>query len=308
MKTSIAKSLIALTVGLSLSGCYATVEPGNVGVEVERSHVTGTLYGAGTHYVGSLTDIHEMSIRLQNMEEEDIPCRSHDNVSIKVDVTVSYTLTRSEAANVYKRLGDDFATVLLLPAVRSAVRDAVAEHEALTVAQGRSELETRTLSNIRASVQATLHSQGLAENAIRVNTAQLRNIELPETLTHSIESIQQQRNQGLEREQALHTAQQEAERLRIEAQGRNQVEILNAQREATVRQIRGESEALYNRTVAASLSQSLLEVRRIEAQRAISTNPNAQLVVLDLNDRPGSSSSPVILPQLPAPHAARPAN
>lgn len=43
---------------------------------------------------------------------------------------------------MYKRIGDDFETVLLLPAVRSAVRDAVAEHEALTVAQGRSELET----------------------------------------------------------------------------------------------------------------------------------------------------------------------
>lgn len=237
------------------------------------------------------------ALRLQNMEEEDVPCRSHDNVSIKVDVTVSYTLTRSEAANVYKRLGDDFPTVLLLPAVRSAVRDAVAEHEALTVAQGRSELETRTLANIRASVKATLESQGLAENAIRVNTAQLRNIELPETLTHSIESIQQQRNQGLEREQALHTAQQEAERLRIEAQGRNQVEILNAQREATVRQIRGESEALYNRTVAASLNQNLIELRRIDAQRAISTNPNAQLVVIG-NGGGGNSGNtmPIVLP------------
>lgn len=304
MKTSIAKHLsVILALAIPLSGCYATVEPGQVGVEVVRSHVTGTLYGEGTHYVGTLTDVHEMSIRLQNLEEEDIPCRSRDNVSIKVDVTVSYTLTRSEAANVYKRLGDDYATVLLLPAVRSAVRDAVAEHEALTVAQGRSELETRTLSNIRASVLATLHSQGLADNAIRLNTAQLRNVELPETLTQSIESIQQQRNQGLEREQALHTAQQEAERLRIEAQGRNQVEILNAQREATVRQIRGDSEASYNRTVAASLSPSLLEVRRIEAQRAISTNPNAHLVVLGLGDGrgpAGGNAGPVILPPLPA--------
>lgn len=74
MKTSIANSILILVTTLSLVGCYSTVEPGNVGVEVERSHVTGTLYGAGTHYVGSLTDIHEMSIRLQNMEEEDIPC------------------------------------------------------------------------------------------------------------------------------------------------------------------------------------------------------------------------------------------
>lgn len=247
--------------------------------------------------VGALTDIHEMSIRLQNMEEEDIPCRSRDNVSIKVDVTISYTLTRSEAANVYKRLGDEYAHVLLLPAVRSAVRDAVAEHEALTVAQGRSELEAHTLENVRASIRATLHSQGLEENAIRINTAQLRNVDLPQTLTQSIESIQQQRNQGLEREQALRTSQQEAERLRIEAEGQNRVQILNAEREATVRRIRGESEALYNRTVAASLNANLIELRRIDAQRAISTNPNAQIVVLDVGTSRGNSNAgPVILP------------
>lgn len=74
--------------------------------------------------------------------------------------------------------------------------------------------------------------------------------------------------------------------------------FLNAQREATVRQIRGESEAEYNRTVAASLNQNLIELRRIDAQRAISTNPNAQLVVLGGGGGNNNSTMPIVLPPM----------
>jgi len=289
--------LSLLILALVLGGCRChSVEPGNAGVATSWGAVSGDVYGEGMQITSIATDIHEMSVRMQNIEEQDIPCRSKDNVAVLVDVTVSFTLARSAAAKVYKQLGDDYPQLVLIPALRSTVRDAVAEVEALVVAQSRSSVEQAVETRMRANVASLLRSQRLPPNSIRLDSVQLRNTDLPESLTASIESIQRQRNLALEREQAMRTAQQEADRLRIEAEGRARVALIEVQQQADARRIAGESEAAYNRTVAASLSPSLVELRRIDAQRAIATNPNAQLVVIGGG---GSGGSPVIL-QAPA--------
>lgn len=283
----------ALFLSLALGGCSChSVEPGHVGIETSWGRVTGTVYGEGMKLTSLATDIHEMSVRLQNLEEADIPCRSKDNVSVLVDVTVSFTLTRSAAAKVFKQLGDDYPRLVLVPAIRSTVRDAVADIEALVVAQSRTSLEQAIENEMRESLSGMLRSQHLPADAIRLDGVQLRNTDLPESLTASIEAIQRERNQALEREQAMRTAQQEAERLRVEAEGRARVALIEVQQQADARRIAGESEAAYNRTVAASLSPSLVELRRIDAQRAIATNPNAQLVVIGGG---GGGGSPIVL-------------
>lgn len=278
---------------LILIGC-STVEPGNVGVETSWGHVTGTVYSEGTHATGPGTDLHEMSVRMQNLEEQDIPCRAKDNVAVAVDVTVSYTLDRAAAAKVYKQLGDNYAALAVLPATRSVVRDAVASVEALQAAQQRPQLEQNVERELRESLAQTLRNQHLPINAVHIDSVQLRNLDLPRTLTASIEAIQRQRNAALEREQALVTAQQEAARLRVEAEGRNAVAILEAQRQAEVRRIMGDSEASYNRTVSPSLTAQLVELRRIDAQRAILENPNAHLVILG-GGGGGGGGSPIVL-------------
>jgi regulator of protease activity HflC (stomatin/prohibitin superfamily) len=283
----------ALVAMLVFSGCSCvSVEAGNAGVETHWGHVTGVVEGEGMKIVGWSTDLHEMSVRLQNLEEENIPCRSHDNVSVLVDVTASYVLVRSSAAKVYKQLGDDYAALVILPALRSTIRDAVASVEALAVAQARSDMEAAAQTQLRAAVAMMLRNQHLPPGAIRIDSVQLRNVDLPASLTSSIESIQRQRNAALERTQALATAQQEAERARAEQEGRNRVALLAAQNQADVRRVAGESEALYNRTVSASMTPTLVELRRIEAQRAIATNPNAQLVVMGGG---GGGSSPIVI-------------
>ena len=286
-------TLLILSLLVAAVGCD-TVEPGNIGVEQHWSHVTGKIYEEGFHVTGPATDLHLMSVRMQNIEEADIPCRSRDNVAVSTDVTVSYTLDRHSAAKVFKQLGDDYASAVIMPATRSTVRDSVAGIDALQVAQARGTLEESIATALRTSVGRTLRSQRLPATAIRIDSVQLRNADLPRSLTDSIESIQRQRNQALEREQALRTAQQEAARLRAEAEGRNAVALLNAQGAAQVRQIDGESQAAFNRIMSASLTPGLIELRRIEAQRAIVSNPNAHLVVVGGGEG-GGGNTPLII-------------
>lgn len=289
----------ALAMALSLGGCSCTqIESGSVGVKsswgrVDQNHT----YPEGMHVTGPGEDLHEMNIRLQAMEIEDVPCRSHDNVSIKVDATVQYSLRAEAAGKVYRKLGDGYADTVVLPAARSAIRDGVATVEALVVAQSREQLETAMLAKVRTSVEATLRRQSLPGVAIEINGIQLRNVELPQSLTASIEAITQQQNRTRQNQMAIETARQEAERRRIEMEGQNAVALLEAQRAADVRRIAGESEASYNRTVSASLTPQLVELRRIEAQRSIATAPNTRLVIMGGGGGGGGGggSMPVVL-------------
>lgn len=284
--------LILLLLTTAACDC-STVEAGNVGVETDWGRVTGTTYGEGLHVLPATYDIHEMSVRLQNLEEADVQCRSKDNVLVEADITVSYALNRNAAPKVFKSLGDGYAETVIMPATRSTVRDEVAKVEALLVAQARGSLEDAITRQLRANVRTTLRNQRLPVDAIQINSVQLRNAGLPRSLTESIESIQRQRNQALEREQAYRTTQQEAARLRVEAEGRNAVALLNAQAEAERMRISGESQAAFNRTLSASLTPGLIELRRIEAQRAIVSNPNAHLVVV--GGEGGSGNMPLVI-------------
>lgn len=293
-------SLAVLLLATSLGGCScSTVDPGNVGVVVVLGEVKDTNpYREGFHLVGPTTDLHEMSIRLQTLDADDVPCRSHDNVAIRADVTVQYSLRAPAAPKVYRQLGDEYANTVLLPAIRSSVRDAVASVEAMVAAQSRESLETTIENSVRTSLRQTLQRQRLPENAIVLDGVQLRNMDLPQSLTDSIESIQRQRNAAMERQMAIETAQQEADRLRIEMEGQNRVALLEAQRQADVRRIAGESEAAYNRVVSQSLTPALVELRRIEAARAVVNNPNAHLVILGGGGSNGGT--PIVLnPTLP---------
>src|SRR5690349_3572433 len=135
-------TIILITMLLCTTACECgVVEPGFTGVETEWGRVTGKTYGEGRYTAPMGVDVHEMNTRMQNLEEADIPCRSKDNVAVLVDVTVSYTLMRATAHKVYKQLGDEYANNVILPALRSTVRDAVTNVEALQVAQTRGPLE-----------------------------------------------------------------------------------------------------------------------------------------------------------------------
>ncbi len=294
--------LVTLVTLLLVPGCES-VEPGNVGVVTSWNALTGEVYQAGTYGVGPGTDIHSMSTRLQNVAEDNIRCRSSDNVEVLVDVTVGVTLNPRSAVKVYSRLGEDYHTLLVIPAIRSSVRDIVGHSVALTVAQARAGLEGQILTSVQAAVQRTLRKRGLDTNALQIDNVQLRQADLPPSLRNSIESVQIQRNAGLERAQALDTARQEAARAQAEAEGRNAVALINARNEAEIRRINGESQAAFNRTMSASLTPGLIELRRIQAQlegqQAIARNTNAQLVVIPSSGE-SRSSAPIVL-TTPAP-------
>jgi len=284
-----------LSVLLICVGCNTTVEPGTVGVATDWGQTQSWTYPEGFHWVGFGTDVINMSTQLQaysmggDEEDREIQARTRDNLNVVVEVTVQFSLHPHTAFTVFQKLGTGYIGTVVRPASRSAVRDAVAQFRAMDAVANRERLGNRMKSLIRASVAETLRNNDVPTHAIQIENVLLRNVALPQSLSESIARVQQERNLTAERQMAIETARQEALRARIEAEGEATVAIVQAERDADTRRIRAAADAQANLTLSRSITPQILEMRRIDAQRAILSSNNTRTIIM------GGGNSPTLL-------------
>lgn len=279
----IQKTAWAVSLALVGLGCH-TVEPGHVGVAVNWGKVEPWCYSEGYHGISPFTDVYDISVRTQQTEwsgPEAIGVLSSDQLTILLDVTVQYHLNPGQAAAVYRTFGAEYSNTVVIPAARAAIRDAVNAYTAIDAVSSRDELPRKMVALARARVGALLQSRRLPIWAVSVDDLVIRDIALPQSLQASIASVQQQRQRGEERRQAIATARQEADRARIEAEGAARVAQINAERDALVLGISARATALANREVSASLTREVLELRRIEATRSVLSSAATRTVITD---------------------------
>lgn len=273
MTKNVLMMMTVMFLGYVSMGCScASVEPGNVGIGVDMDGVQSNLYQPGFQLVGMTTSIYPMSVQTQTYEmggADSIHALTQDQLSVDLEVTINFSLNPDHAIEVYQAYSADYAGRIIHPIVRTAVRDAASTFTATNLVDQRVQLQTAMETAVRDSVAATLTQRNININAIRIENIMLRNIDLPDSLDQSIAAVQQQRMQTQQREQALLTAGAEAARLRTEAEG-----------EAAATQIRAQADADANRTLAASLTPAVLEARRIQAMRDITTNPNSRVILV----------------------------
>lgn len=263
----------------TLVGCgCSTIEPGTVGIGVDTSGVQDGLYHEGLHTVGPLTDIVVMSLRTQTYEmagEESIHALTRDQLSVDLEVTVSFHLQEAAAIQVYRAYSPNYADAVVHPIVRTAVRDAASQFTAVALVDERERLQTQMETLVNEQLRTTLEQRGLSTDSIVVENVMLRNIDLPQSLDESIAAVQRQHQETQQRIQALETARAESERQRTQAEGEAAALLIAAQAEADANRIRSQS-----------LTPQLLELRRIEAMQALSTSPTSRLIMLPVGANP----------------------
>jgi regulator of protease activity HflC (stomatin/prohibitin superfamily) len=104
---------------------------------------------------------------------------------------------------------------------------------------------------------------------IQLNSVLVRDVTLPTAIKEGIERKLVQEQESLEYEFRLVKAEQEAERQRIDAEGK----------------------AIANRILSASLTERILKEKGIEATLKLSESPNAKVIVIGS----GESGLPIIL-------------
>lgn len=238
-----------------------TVIPaGHVGVVDFFGHVSEKTLKAGINIRNPLARVVKFSIKTQELTE-DMTVPSKEGLTIQLDATVLFHLDPEKAAEVYKTVGVDYVSILLVPQFRSVCRGVTAAYEAKA-------LYTSQREELAMLIQTDLIKQ-VAERGIIVEKAPLRRVKLPTKVTDAIEDKLKAEQESQRMEWVLTKEKQEAERKRIEAKGIYDFQTI----------------------VSKGISDPLLRWKGIEATEKLASSPNTKVVIIGA----GKDGLPIIL-------------
>lgn len=255
---------VALIVLLLFGGrMFLILDAGERGV-IFKPYTSGldkeNIYGEGFHIIAPWNKVFVYGVREQQREEA-MDVLDKNGLSVSMDVTVRFNPKFNEIGYLYEQFGINYINVLVIPEVRSSVRQVAGRYTAEEIySTKRAEVEQSIIAETK---------QVLGANYIEMKALLIRSINLPEQIKNAIESKLQQEQEALAYEFRLKREESEAERRRIEAEG-----IAN-----------------YNRIINASLTDRILQQRGIEATQELAESPNSKVVVIGS----GKDGLPLIL-------------
>lgn len=236
------------------------VPAGSVGVRDLFGKVSEEPIHPGIHMVNPLARVLIFSVRTQEVKEVvEIPTK--EGLAVQVDVSLLFSLNPAKSPDVYKSLGFEYVNVVIIPQLRSVVRDTTSGFEAKA-------LYTAERENITQKIQKTLEPI-LTQRGMVVEKVLLRKITLPAKVAMAIESKLEAEQQAEQMKFVLDRERQEAERKRIEAKGISD----------------------YQAIINTGLNQNILTWKGIEATKELAKSQNAKVVIIGS----GKEGLPIIL-------------
>ncbi len=209
--------------------------------------------GEGFHFVAPWNKVYIYEVRRQEIFEK-MKVLSSNGLDIQLDASAWYMPNYDQLGNLHQKIGENYLQRILLPTIRSAARSVVGRYT-----------PEQLYSSKRDAIQQEIYEETkkiVEEQYIVLDEVLVRDVTLPPTIKDAIERKLKQEQESLEYEFRLVTAEKEAERQRIEAQGK----------------------ADANRILSASLTDKILQDKGIEATLKLSQSPNAKVVVVGSGD------------------------
>lgn len=254
--------LILLVILISKSA--VTISAGHAGV-LYKTFGDGVVVdeppmGEGFHLVAPWNKVYDYEVRQQEVFEK-MDVLSSNGLDIKLDASAWFQPKFESLGKLHQEKSEMYKERILLPAIRSAARSVVGRYT-----------PEQLYSSKRDVIQVEIFEETkkiVDDQYIQLNEILIRDVTLPATIKEAIERKLKQEQESLEYEFRLVTASKEAEKQRIEAQGK----------------------ADANRILSASLNDKILQDKGIEATTKLAESPNSKVIVIGSGD----SGLPIIL-------------
>ena len=210
---------------------------------------TTKTYEEGFHFIAPWNSMQIYETR-QMVADEEMSALSSNGLEIKIEFSTWYQPKWDELGKLHATIGTQDLTRAVIPAMRSAARSVVGRYT-----------PEQIYSTKRDAIQEEIFEETkklLESKHIQLNQVLIRSVTLPPTIKSAIESKLKQEQEALEYEFKLEKAAQEAERQRVEAEGK----------------------AKANNIVSASINDKILREKGIEATLKLAESPNAKIVVI----------------------------
>ncbi len=240
-----------------------TIDAGEGGVLFRRfggGVDTSRTYGEGFHFLAPWNKMFVFETRQQEISE-DLNVLSSNGLEIKVDVSCWYQPTYSQLGLLQRDIGPDYLRRIIIPALRASARSVIGRYT-----------PEQIYSTKRDIIQDEIYVETknlLDKKYVQTNQILIRSIILPPTIKKAIESKLKQEQESLEYEFKLQIASKEAERQKIEADGKSTA----------------------NRILSASLTDKILRDKGIEATLRLAESSNSKIVIIGS----GKDGMPLIL-------------
>lgn len=216
--------------------------------------------GEGFHLVAPWNKVIVYEVRQQELQEK-MKVLSSNGLDIQLEVSAWYQPQSDELGLLHQKRGQNYLDRVIKPSIRSAARSVVGRY---TPEQIYSSKRDAIQNEIFEETKEILDNQYVQLNEILV-----RDVTLPPTIKTAIENKLKQEQEFLEYEFTLQKAQKEAERQKIDAEGK----------------------ANANRILNASLTDNILKEKGIEATIQLAKSPNSKVIVVGS----GKDGLPLIL-------------
>lgn len=236
-----------------------TIASGQAGVvyrTFQKGVDTEKTLGEGFHIIAPWNKVFVYEVRQQELFEK-MKVLSSNGLEIQIDASAWYQPVYDDLGNLHQSLGENYLQRVIQPAIRSAARSVVGRY---TPEQLYSSKRDAIQDEIFAETKKILDNQ-----FVQLNEVLVRDVTLPPTIKEAIERKLKQEQESLEYEFRLVTASKEAEKVRIEAQGK----------------------ADANRILSQSLTDKILQDKGIDATLKLAESPNSKVVVVGGGDDGG---------------------
>jgi len=251
----IAVAVIILSI-IALMRVSVTIRAGEAGV-LFRTFGGGIdinmTYPEGFVFIAPWNDMIIYEVRQQERQEK-MAVLSSNGLEISVEVSCWYQPLYDKLPSLHKEKGEDYLERVVIPAIRSATRSVIGRYTPEEI-----------YSTKRDAIQTEIFEETkiiLDKQYVQLNEVLVRDITLPPTIKTAIENKLKQEQESLEYEFKLTKAKQEAERQKIDAEGK----------------------ANANRILNASLTDNILREKGIEATKELAQSPNTKIVVIGDKD------------------------
>lgn len=221
--------------------CFYTIQEGNVGI-LKRWGKAVEQVKPGLHFkVPFMENVETIEVRTRK-NEETLPAASKEQMPLKVEVSVNWTVQSAFAMELFSKYGglSQFEARIVDPRIRSAAKDAMAKYTAEELVVNRS----LAIQDIE-----TILFEEMKDFPVTMDSVQIENIILPQKYINSIEIKQTEKNLADAEEHKLR---------RQETTSRQTVNTAKADRDADMARADGQA---YKVKVEADAQAHAIEVK-----------------------------------------------
>lgn len=280
--------VIVVLVLVAILASVKIVPAGCTGVVTTFGEVSDTSLTEGLHFVIPFAQKVEIISNKIQIYEATADAVSNDMQAVNTKIAVNYRIRSEASASIFREIGIDYKDVILMPTVQEGMKSVCAKYNAEQLITKRASVA----DEIKTELEAKVNDYG-----IEIEKFNIVNFDFSKEFNEAIEAKQVAEQNYLktktEQNQAIVVAEAEAKK-----------KVIAAEADAKAIKARADAQADANKTIAASLSPTLIQYQIVERWNGVlpkvasSANP---LISMDLDDDTSKTSSSTTPSQNTAP-------